>query len=60
MITVLPESENDVLAVTTSGRLTPEDDDELEPGVDMERLDDRVDVRKWLRSGRPGPDSSSS
>jgi hypothetical protein len=128
MITILPESESDVLAVAVSGRLTTEDYDTLEPelelraghdgtfdllveltdvegvepaairddlsfskkysddigrmavvtddslmkrltdflgkpfsvvmGVDMERFDDRVEARKWLRSGRPAAEGS--
>lgn len=35
MITILPESENDVLAVVVSGRLTTDDYDKLEPELDL-------------------------
>ncbi len=35
MIEVLPESENDTLAVVISGELTPEDYDKLEPELSL-------------------------
>lgn len=35
MITILPESESDVLAVEISGRLTTDDYDKLEPELDL-------------------------